>query len=214
MIERECSWCRVKFYIQEKEYTRQIKKGRIEFFCSRSCAAYASNLRRFHKERFIEVKCEFCGKLFIANNNTKKQRFCCRSHASAGSITERRLKAARQVGKTSSNNFTIIDIANGLRKREAWKYKKLNEWLIKKNQSFEFEYVIGNYVFDLALPDKKILIEFDGIYHSSANQVQIDSKKDNIAISEGWRVIRAYTTSGKEIEIEAIRNLSVFQLGE
>jgi hypothetical protein len=36
--------CNKEFEKEDKEYRRQIKKGRIEFFCTRNCAAIKNNL--------------------------------------------------------------------------------------------------------------------------------------------------------------------------
>jgi hypothetical protein len=38
-----CTTCSKEFEIQNREYKRQTKKGRTEFFCSRTCAAIKNN---------------------------------------------------------------------------------------------------------------------------------------------------------------------------
>lgn len=87
----------------------------------------------------------------------KEKRFCCRSCASKGSVNEKRRQAGKQAAK---NNFTpetygIKNIQNLLRLREAWKYEDIKKYLDNLNVNYEFEYIIENYIYDLALIDKK-----------------------------------------------------------
>lgn len=42
-MEFNCTNCNTNFEIKDREYKRQTKKGRIEFFCSRTCAAIKNN---------------------------------------------------------------------------------------------------------------------------------------------------------------------------
>ncbi len=45
-VELTCNICHKKFYKETREYNRQIRRGRTEFFCSRSCSSTDNN-RRF-----------------------------------------------------------------------------------------------------------------------------------------------------------------------
>ena len=42
-LELNCNFCNSIFFIRKNEYDRQIKRGRSNFFCSRSCATSKSN---------------------------------------------------------------------------------------------------------------------------------------------------------------------------
>lgn len=43
LITLTCAFCSKSFQREKKEHTRQIKRGRTEFFCNGSCAASKSN---------------------------------------------------------------------------------------------------------------------------------------------------------------------------
>jgi very-short-patch-repair endonuclease len=81
-------------------------------------------------------------------------------------------------------------IASSLRNREWWKYEDLDEYLTAHGIEHEFEFVVGDKIFDLGLPQRKILIEFDGRNHSCARVAEQDTKKDVDAESKGFKVIR------------------------
>lgn len=75
----------------------------------------------------------------------------------------------------------------------------LLDWCRQRGYKLYEEYVFSTvraYRFDFAIPDLKIACEYDGgIYqsksgHRSKTGVQRDIEKGNLAISEGWRVLR------------------------
>lgn len=75
----------------------------------------------------------------------------------------------------------------------------LLDWCQKRGLKLYEEYVFSThraYRLDYALPELKIGIEYDGgIYqaksgHRSKTGVQRDIEKGNLAIQEGWRVLR------------------------
>lgn len=49
---------------------------------------------------------------------------------------------------------------------------------------------IGPHVADLCLPDKKVIVEFDGPYHDSFEMRAGDSQRDLYLMCTGWRVFR------------------------
>lgn len=62
------------------------------------------------------------------------------------------------------------------------------------------QYKLENRTFDFILGDK-ILIEYDGIYWHSADSVKLNDKyKDNLAINNGFIIIRVSETNSKDIE--------------
>lgn len=102
-------------------------------------------------------------------------------------MNESRRKAQRKAGLATRQNLQTA--AETLKQREAWKYVALKKALLKKGREFEFEYQIKNFIFDLALLDSKILIEFDGQDHKSKQQQSIDSKKRETAETAGFHVV-------------------------
>jgi len=188
-----CSWCGDEFKIRVAEFNRRRKHGKNRFFCCRSCAVCHQNEARENKRVPITKKCPHCRNTFKTMSGSKSPANCSRSCASAGSVTPKRLAAARMMGgKNASNINTIQSIANGLRVREWRKYEKLDAYLKRKKvvHVFEFPLPRTRYIFDLALVGLKTLVEFDGIYHKSMGQVKTDQQKDAVAKRRGWRVVR------------------------
>ncbi len=60
-------------------------------------------------------------------------------------------------------------------------------------------------IFDLALIDRNILVEFDGREHLYMSE--IDAEKDLAAANEGWRVVRVEVARSSVIEIDCIQSL-------
>jgi len=190
-VPLECSYCSKPFLLSKAEYNRQVRKGRERFFCSRSCSAKYGNDNRENRTREIEKTCPYCDKSFKTRTGKTEATFCSRGCASAGSVTKYRREKAREMG--SQNVGAINDIAviaKGLRTRESWKYEELKKFFLSRGERFEPEYPLGRYVFDLALPDRKLFLEFDGKDHEWTVMAQKDAEKDEFAESKGWKVVR------------------------
>jgi len=182
-----CTWCEKESEKPDREIKRQLKKGRTIFFCCISHVAKYYNLRK--KNHPIKKNCKLCGIEFPTVTGSKERDFCSRSHASKGSMTELRKRVYKDVSHKSRENLISVD--ETLRKRENWKYKKIIELLDRNNIKYEFEYRIKPYIYDLALFEKKIFIEFDGKYHfTEKEQKQTDRKKDELARKNNWKIIR------------------------
>jgi len=100
--------------------------------------------------------------------------------------------------------MTTARIANGLRRREWEKYDGIHGYLSAAGIPHDFEVPVGDFVYDLALPREKLLIEFDGRYHKSYAQRKADKKKDEEARKRGWRVVRVDVDAGKPIPPTAL----------
>lgn len=187
-ISLVCHWCSTPFKKVFKEYNRQLREGREHFFCCRSCSAAYGNAIR--EDRRVEVikRCRHCGEEFTALTGAKSPVFCSRGCASAGSVSEERRRKARQTWEENCP-ADINKVAQGLRTREGWKYEQLAFLLEMLGEDHHFEHVVGEAVFDLALPERKTLVEFDGPNHVGVES-QRDEEKDSIAKSEGWSVVR------------------------
>ena len=201
-----CGWCKKEFEMLGREYKRQAKKGRDIFFCSISCGAYHNNSKRYGAPIEVTKKCMECSISFVVIINRKgsEKRFCSRVCASKGSVTQKRRDAARDI--TTKTPFTIHSIAAGLRVREWDKYTLLSSVLNELKIDHCFEYVLPNtnYIFDLALFDKKLLIEFDGKYHEWEKQRIVDKQKSDIALVHGWQVVRINSEEKGAIHPESI----------
>lgn len=183
LIEIQCEICGDTVKRLQGEVNRSRRLGR-RLFCSRSCSAEASNIPRRSKE-FVTT-CPFCGDDFVTSTLNRAKTFCSRSCASKGSLTEKSMKARRESGFKSRKN--LLSAVECLRLREGWKYAALREHLGDRLYQFEFE--IKECVFDLALLDVQVLVEFDGKYHGSAKQRVRDADKDKVAAEAGFKVVR------------------------
>jgi len=106
-------------------------------------------------------------------------------------------------GKQHIDN--LLSASAVLKRREWWKYAKIDkalEWRIH-----EFEYPLGGYVFDLALLDVNVLVEFDGPDHKLIYQKKIDREKESVARSLGFSVVRRDVKPMAIIPISAIKGL-------
>ena len=101
-------------------------------------------------------------------------------------MSDERREAQQAGGRHTAHQ--LLSPTEVLKRRESWKYLKLEAAL--QGRQFEFEYELGGYVFDLALLDTRVLIEFDGPYHLSGAQQADDAKKDAVAHAHGYNVVR------------------------
>jgi len=129
----------------------------------------------------------------------KSATFCSRGCASAGSVTEKRRRRAREISETNLLH-DIHTIASGLRSREAWKYRKVREFLEFQKEPHEFEFVLGSNIHDLALTERKVIVEFDGHNHNLAEQSEEDMRRDTDVLSMGWDVHRVSVPMNQQIE--------------
>jgi len=205
-VEVVCSVCGTVVLRRAAEVYRSRRLGRPTF-CSLTCCAVARNSRRRAKE--LVVPCPTCKKMFKTTTKKKAKKFCSRSCATLGSETEKRRAGRRQGGLTSFRLGVghIISPAETLRRREAWKYVAVERYLLDKERKFQFEYEIGGKVFDLALLDVNVLVEFDGPYHKPACQQKDDARKEAIARSHGYTVVRRPVPPMVVIDPSAVEGL-------
>lgn len=180
-----CTNCGNSFQKNNGEYNRQLKRGRTNFFCSCKCAAKWANKSR--KKPNIMKICPVCNKAFIATTKAKSATFCSRSCASKGSVNDARREAGRKSAADHPIKSDIDSISNILKRREAWKYEKLTSFLDFIDEKYEFERIIGHYVYDLVLIDRKMIFEFDGPNHK---YLDTDKDKTDNALQRGYILYR------------------------
>ncbi len=78
-----------------------------------------------------------------------------------------------------------------------WKYIRNNQLRYR----FRRQQIIDDYIVDFVCLDKKLIIEVDGKYHSTGEQMEFDAIRQNKLISEGYRIIR-FTNEEVTINIE------------
>ena len=203
-IELICDWCSKPFLKEKGEISRKLKNGKNNFFCSLSCGAKWNNEVRDTKSKKIIMTCK-CGKEFETSTKRKAKRHCSNSCASKYSVTEKRRSGNKKGGILSSSLQHMELLASkSLKSREGWKYKKLIEFLNFQKEKFEFEKLLGKFVFDLALIKRMILVEFDGKYHRSLSQIKIDIKKDKLAKDNGWTIFRVNVKENSIIDPDVL----------
>ena len=206
MVALECFWCGNEFNLRVAEVNRRLKDGADRFFCSRSCSAKCGNEERGNKRKQITKTCPQCLESFETTTGAHEATFCSRGCASKGSVTEHRRRRAREMGKRNLRHDTAT-LAASLRSREYWKYKRLETFLLFEQEVFEFEHVVGDYIFDLALPNRMILVEFDGPDHANTWQAEQDKDRDEEAANAGWDIFRIPVTPNTQINPEVLYDL-------
>lgn len=202
-----CAYCGKEKLIELGEYNFWVRRGRTEFFCCRACAAKYKNAPR-KKDMTRTLVCPTCNKSFVTDKHYEVT-FCSRVCASKGSVTDYRRQRMSEGGKLSQliRPNTTESVQKLLRRREAWKYVRVKEFLDSISEPHEFEVALGNFVFDLALTDRKILVEFDGSYHKNGHQIESDKLKEATATDAGWKLVRVVTGDNCEIPEDSIRSL-------
>lgn len=198
----ECTFCGKLVERPTKEVKRSKRLGR-RLFCSLSCTAKTTNYHR--RVLPIQKECVYCKSLFSSTTSKKAKKYCSPSCASLGSITEKRKKSQQLQGHLHSEN--LLKTHQALKLREEWKYKALEKELRITDRDFEFEFEIHPYIYDLALHDIRLLVEFDGKYHRTLSQRKLDKKKDEHANRAGWDVIRKRVVSNTQISPELLVDL-------
>lgn len=181
-----CAYCNNIFDKCLSEYNRCIRIHGVEykFYCSFSC-----NAKRRVIESVVETKTCSCG--FVFTTSTKAT-YCSLRCASLYSLTPERLEKMlnASINTRWKSGTSLFFIPDALRKREWYKYESLYSYLLCHEEEHQFEYLLPgtNHIFDLSIPRKRTLIEFDEIYHRS--RTEEDNNRDQIANQLGWNVYR------------------------
>lgn len=199
MWQVRCDGCGAQVNKPAGEVRRAQKLGR-RLFCSRSCTAKTANAPK--RAQPLTMTCP-CGQTFQTSTHNKAKRHCSRACASTYSMTEARREAASAAGKRHSKN--LCSPSEALRRREGWKYAALAQALGDRPHQFEFE--LDSFVFDLALLDTKVLVEFDGPDHQDKPTRERDAIKLKVAKRAGWRLERRAVRRLAIIHPESIEGL-------
>jgi very-short-patch-repair endonuclease len=184
-LEISCSSCGNNFLKESKEIKRRQKEcgEDVSFYCSLKCQG---DVRRVIKVAVSKI-CQ-CGSSF---ETTTDASYCGLRCASLFSLTKERLDKMLAASKhTRFTRDNLDTVSNGLRVREWSKYDLLHQYLLTCAISHSFEYCLENtrWIFDLAIHDLCLLIEFDEKHHDYT--VERDSEKERAANEQGWNLVR------------------------
>jgi very-short-patch-repair endonuclease len=207
-ITLSCHYCNREFQKPLNEYNRRIREGHTRFYCTLSCCWKQLNEERDNICPVVTRRCPYCGNEFTVKATARSKVFCSRSCASAGSVTEYRSLRAREAlaNNGRAHMGDIGKLRTILIKREAYKYTALSEYLRIREIKHQFEFVLGRWIYDLALVEYNALIEFDGLYHKREVQRKLDKEKDRDAAKNGYKVIRVPFDNGTEIPVDLLRS--------
>lgn len=141
----------------------------------------------------------------MVNAKVKAKHFCSRECASAGSVTEHRLAKQSESGLRHKGN--LLTTAETLRLREAWKYTEVAALLTSLGLEFQFEYDHPPFVYDLYLPQRRLVVEFDAPNHDYGPVLENDAQKETAAVAAGLRLVRIRTEVNVVISTDELRRL-------
>lgn len=186
----QCFHCGNNFEKELKEITRQqnLKGDNTPFFCSLSCYGH-------FRLTPLSLRLCPCGNQFETRTDSSH---CSRSCTTKYTMTPERLLAI--IAGSINTRFiagSLNTADDGLRVREWNKYDAIHRFLWSLSILHLFEYHIPgtNYVYDLALFDMCVLVEFDEAHHRKAKAMISDKNKDMVAQQNGWNVCRIDTAN-------------------
>ena len=90
-----------------------------------------------------------------------------------------------------NKNRKLNILAKELRKNMTEQERKLWYCFLKDyNETFNRQFIIGNYIVDFYCDSKKLVIEIDGSQHYEENSILYDQERTNYLNSLGVRVLR------------------------
>lgn len=132
---------------------------------------------------YTKRRCDYCNEVYEADsrNLLRGWDLCCSKSCAAKKREADKLKRGTQPPKPDPRGLQFI-----------------KNTLQSRGVGFETEYRFHEkrqFRFDVAIPDKRIAIEYEGIYSSTSRHTTLDGyskdcDKYNLAAVRGWRVLR------------------------
>lgn len=199
-----CEKCGNSFEKEAKEVKRQNKNGYNRFFCSKDCYVQYKTLP---PPEPTNKTCPRCGVGFFSINNFCSTK-CQQTRKFSDEQWDRMKQKLSQHAKENPVGFVLFNqeqktenIANGLRTREWYKYKKLANELRMSGFAFSFEYAIDGVVFDLYLREMGLLIEFDAYKKPNSSE----EKRAAIAQKQGLKLIHCTVKSNEVFTFDMLK---------
>jgi very-short-patch-repair endonuclease len=146
--------------------------------------------------RQVTNTCASCGEKFTVPYNKRRQSTCSKSCAMKAnwSKDEYRKNITEKSRETAYKKHNDPDVKFGWQvrpKNYLSKPEKIAKKFLNKNKiKATMEHRVGKYYIDVAVVDKKLAIEIDGLQHEHEERQLSDAKKDEFLKSKGWTVHR------------------------
>lgn len=181
-----------------KHFVTDSRKQKDNRTCSQKCGYELTHQKsRGLRTDRLDVTCAWCGKVFQARSAEHKV-FCSRDCANKAMRRTVDL-VCQECGKTftvraklTERKYCSRTCRNiGIGKTMTCIEKAMLEVFEREHIVYEKQYPIGPFTADFAFPDKHVVVECDGKYWHSLEDVQKrDRKKDNYLRRNGWHIVR------------------------
>lgn len=176
--------------------------------------------------KYVKLTCSNCGERFRkAKKEVTRQRkrgrinfFCtltCGAHHN-NALPHVRAACIESGRRLAKRMYTPMCLHRATLGHEGWKYEKLKRFLDKRDIVHLFEYPLVTKqgkirLYDLAIRDVRVLIEFDGDYHYRNGKAydRRDEQKNRLAKARGWKLLRIPVTANTVIPSSVIRHLTL-----
>lgn len=214
-VTKVCKWCGKTFDLGHGK-TRKSKKTR---FCGKQCSAKWRSNQPEQKKRFLKIQKKYKEK---ATEALRKTGFKAQSERMKrmNANPEFKRKATEGTKRRWRRNPTFL--SRGGNGQITTPQRKLHE-----ATGYPMEYHIGlkklrkkrpdlhlptKYSVDLAIPDRKIVIEIDGESHKTKKWKYLDKRKESVLGMLGWKTLRFWNEEVlKDLEsvIKKIKEYSI-----
>lgn len=186
-VSRTCATCGMTFTALTKTLLTASRHGmRAGVYCSVACRSEALRIRFTNR---VERSCWQCSKRFSVKPSQVKKKgghFCSRSC--------RALYYVGQIASSSKQETAFLDA------------------LERGGARFARQRRIGPYIVDAVDWDRRIIVEFDGVYWHSLKSASYDMERDAFLNGHGYKVIRVTDVAWKADKASAIAS-TLRQLG-
>lgn len=229
-IEVLCDYCQTKTNkLQYKEYLRRLKKH--DKYCCSNCIPQKNKetyLKKYGVEhisqtdKFKQKVKDAClnkyGETSFAKTALFKEKvkqtclnkYGVEHHLASKEIQDKKTKTVREKYNVD-NIMQYGDIAKKVREKSAQTLHKNNTGACSKQQKYihsliegELNYPVGNYLLDIAFPNEKIYIEYNGGGHDL--DAKINKNKEDFDKKERSRNYYLYRRGWKLIRIKSIKD--------
>lgn len=99
---------------------------------------------------------------------------------------------AKYMTARSANYELLRENADRMRKQPTEAESILWQFVRGKKLGLRFyrQHVINEFIVDFVCLERNLIIEIDGKYHNTSDQLELDNRRDNILLQMGYKVLR------------------------